>query len=702
MQSFRTELENPVVPQEIIELEKNIRAYRKGQLVEDKFKSLRLARGIYGQRQPGVQMVRIKIPFGRLSFKQLLRISDVSDEYASSNLHFTTRQDIQIHYVSLDRTPELWAKLSEDDITIREACSNTVRNVTASSTAGIDPKEPFDVSPYAQGFFKYFLGNPISTELGRKFKFGFSSSEEDTAFSFINDIGFIPKVKYENGQEIRGFKVLLGGSLGAQPYIGRQVSEFMHEDLIIPFAESVIRVFGIYGERANRNKARLKFLLNKVGFDEFVKMAAEEQIANKVKTYKIDRNTVEEPVLPTPPVREVTIPTERLLAYEQWRGTNIFEQKQKGYYGVFIKAKTGDMSTETARKLVASVRHLVADDMRVTINQGLLLKYVPKDNLPELFVALDNLGLTEPGHNSVADVTTCPGTDTCNLGISNSMELSRVLESVIYEEYVDFIYNKEIKIKISGCMNSCGQHGIAHIGFHGSSMRVNGKIMPTVQVLLGGGAVGNGEGRAADKIIKVPSKRAPQVLRTILDDFSAKAADYSNFLAYYDGLGKDYFYQLLKPLADQSTVVDDEYIDWGQDSDFIRAIGVGECAGVIIDLVAALLVDSEEKLYYADLSLKEQAYADSIYHSYSSFINSAKALLLDKQIHSSTQIGIVKDFDTHFVETGEIEFGKRSFADVVLQMSKNEPSAHFAEAYFAEAQQFLAQTKTQREAVSVK
>lgn len=699
MQSFRTELENPVVPQEIIDLEKNIRSYREGKIVEDKFKSLRLARGIYGQRQPGVQMVRIKIPFGKLTFKQLLKIADVSDEYASSNLHFTTRQDIQIHYVSLDRTPELWAKLSEDDITIREACSNTVRNVTASCIAGIDPKEPFDVSPYAHGFFKYFLGNPVSMELGRKFKFGFSSSEEDTALSFIHDIGFIPKVKYENGEEIRGFKVVLGGSLGAQPYIGQSVSEFMHEDLIIPFAESVIRVFGIYGERANRNKARLKFLLNKVGFDEFVKMAAEEQIANKVKTYKIDRNTVQQPVPPTPEVIHVEIPADRKLAYEQWRTTNIFAQKQAGYYGVFIKAKTGDMSTDTARKLVASVRHLIADDMRVTINQGLLLKYVPHDNLPELFLALDALGLTEAGHDSVADVTTCPGTDTCNLGISNSMELSRVLESVIYEEYIDFIHNKEIKIKISGCMNSCGQHGIAHIGFHGSSMKVNGKIMPTVQVLLGGGAVGNGEGRAADKVIKVPSKRAPQVLRTILDDYSAKSNEYNSFLDYYDGLGKDYFYQLLKPLADQSTVVDEEYIDWGQDSEFIRAIGIGECAGVIIDLVAALLIDSQEKLHYAALSLEAEAYADGIYHTYSSFINSAKALLLDKQIHSSTQISIIKDFDTHFVETGEFDLGGTSFADVVLQISKNEPTAAFANAYYDQAHKFLAQTKSHREAV---
>lgn len=694
MLSFRTELENPIVPKEIIDLEKKIRAYRAGEIHEDKFKSLRLARGIYGQRQHGVQMVRIKIPFGKITFKQMLRIADVSDEYASKNLHFTTRQDIQIHYVSLDRTPELWAKLAEDDITIREACSNTVRNVTASCTAGIDPAEPFDVSPYAHGFFKYFLGNPVSIELGRKFKFGFSSSEEDTAYSFINDIGFLPKVKYENGEEVRGFKVVLGGSLGAQPYIGQSVTDFMHEDLIIPFSEAVLRVFDRYGERTNRNKARLKFLLNKVGFDEFLKMVEEERISTKVKTYRIDRTVVDTPSIPELVEVVAEIPADKQLAYELWLATNVFEQKQKGFHGVYVKVKTGDMSTTTARKFIEAVRPLIADEMRVTISQGLLLKYVRNEALPALFLTLDGLGLSAPGHNSVADVTTCPGTDTCNLGISNSMELSRVLESVVYEEYADFVYNKEIKIKISGCMNSCGQHGIAHIGFHGSSMNVNGKIMPTAQVLLGGGAVGNGEGRAADKIIKVPSKRAPDVLRAILNDYSAKGESYGSFLNYYDGLGKDYFYQLLKPIADQKTVTDEDFIDWGQNEDFIRAIGVGECAGVIIDLVSTLLFESEEKLEWAKAANNANAYADGIYNTYNVFISVAKALLLDKGISCNTQAGIMRDFDANF-EAGD--FGlQASFTDTLMQINKNEPSAEFAASYLGKAILFMDNVKTKR------
>src|ERR1700712_4760113 len=278
MQSFRTELENPIVERDIIDLEQKIKAFRDGKIHDEKFRSLRLARGVYGQRQPGVQMVRIKLPFGKVTFKQLLRIADVADEYGSGNLHLTTRQDIQIHYVSLDRTPQLWAELERDDITLREACGNTVRNVTSSPAAGIDPKELFDVSPYAHAVFEYFLRNPICQDMGRKFKISFSSSEADTAFSYIHDIGAIPKI---NAAGERGFKVMLGGGLGAQPALAHAVHEFLPEDQLIPYIESVIRVFDRHGERNNCNKARMKFLIQKIGLDEVLRLTKEERIANK-------------------------------------------------------------------------------------------------------------------------------------------------------------------------------------------------------------------------------------------------------------------------------------------------------------------------------------------------------------------------------------------------------------------------------------
>ena len=695
MNSFRTELEDPIVQKDIVDLEKKIREFRDGKIHDEKFRSLRLARGIYGQRQPGVQMIRIKLPFGKVSFKQLLRIADISDEYASSNLHLTTRQDIQIHYVSLDRTPELWAKLEQDDITLREACGNTVRNVTASPTSGIDPNEPFDVSPYAYATFKYFLRNPICQEMGRKFKIAFSSSDADTAFTYIHDLGFIPKLILKEGKEVRGFKVLFGGGLGAQPSIAHIVNEFLPEDQLIPYIESTLRVFDRHGERSNRNKARMKFLVAKLGLDEVLRLIAEERVANRTKHFNIDRDTVELPQIPDKIDLEV-VPISDQLIYQRWLDTNVFEQKQHGFYGVYIKVTTGDIPTSKARKFIAAINGLVADEIRITINQGLLLKYVRKEALPVLFERLKDLDFVKPGFDSVSDITTCPGTDTCNLGISNSTELARVLEDLISEEFDELIENQDIKIKISGCMNSCGQHGLAHIGFHGSSLKAAGKVVPAAQVLLGGGTVGDGVGRAADKVIKVPSKRTKDVVRVILDHYSQNKNGDELFNDFYDRFGKDHFYQLLKPLADLSTLTPDEFVDWGHEEIFETAIGVGECAGVMIDLVSTLLLEAEEKLNWSIESMEAKAYSDSIYHAYSVFISSAKALLLDKGITSSTQVGIIRDFDEQYKDS-QILNGLESFADLVLQINKNEPSAEFARAYLGSTVDFIKRIKIAKE-----
>ena len=696
MNSFRTELEDPIVQKDIIDLEKKIREFRDGKIHDEKFRSLRLARGIYGQRQPGVQMIRIKLPFGKVSFKQVLRIADISDEYASSNLHLTTRQDIQIHYVSLDRTPELWAKLEQDHITLREACGNTVRNVTASPTSGIDPNEPFDVSPYAYATFKYFLRNPICQEMGRKFKIAFSSSDADTAFTYIHDLGFIPKLILQDGKEVRGFKVLFGGGLGAQPSIAHMVNEFLPEDELIPYIESTLRVFDRYGERSNRNKARMKFLVAKFGLDEVLRLIAEERVANRTKNFKIDRETVDLPQIPDKVnFPEVVISDQ--FVYQRWLDTNVFEQKQAGFYGVYIKVTTGDIPTSKARKFIAAISGLVADEIRITINQGLLLKYVREEALPVLFERLKELDFVKPGFDSVSDITTCPGTDTCNLGISNSTELARVLEDLISEEYDELIDNQDIKIKISGCMNSCGQHGLAHIGFHGSSLKAAGKVVPAAQVLLGGGTVGDGLGRAADKVIKVPSKRTKDVVRVVLDNYSQNKNGDELFNDFYDRFGKDYFYQLLKPLADLSTLTPDEFVDWGHEEVFETAIGVGECAGVMIDLVSTLLLEAEEKLQWSIESIEAKAYSDSIYHAYSVFISSAKALLLDKGINSSTQVGIIRDFDEQY-KGSQILNGLESFSELVLQINKNEPSAEFARAYLGSTVDFIKRIKTAKEA----
>lgn len=695
MKSFRNELEdlnNPTVEKDIIELAEKIQLFREGNINEEKFKSLRLARGVYGQRQQGVQMVRIKFPYGKITAKQFIRIADISDKYSNGNLHTTTRQDVQIHFVSLDRTPELWTELEKDEITIREACGNTVRNVTASYQAGIDPDEPFDVSPYAQAFFEYFLRHAPNQEMGRKIKAAFSSSENDSALTFIHDLGFIPRLFIdEDGTEIRGFKVIIGGGLGAQPYLAQTAYEFLHEDQIIPFSDALLRVFDRYGERTRRHKARLKYLLEEIGLQKLLELTEEERVAVGLSHYKINSKT-ELPLL------SKTIFTDHVSdldinKYDKWLKANVYEQKQKGFYSAGIKLTNGDIKSAIARKLASIVSNYAADDIRITPNQGISLRFVRPQNLPILFHELNKIGLAIPGFDSVADITSCPGTDTCNLGISNSTGIARELEKVIQHEFPDLIYDHDLKIKISGCMNSCGQHSIANIGFHGSTLKSGINTLPALQVLLGGGIIGNGDGRIADKIIKIPSKRGPVALRVLLNDFNVNAFDGEYFNDFYLRKGKNYFYELLKPLSDVSTLADSDFIDWGSNEKYVQAIGVGECAGVVLDLIGTLYYDTEEKLERAIGSLREQRFADSIYHSYAALISGAKTFLLSKEEKTNSHQGIIHDFDR--INTNEIRMFT-SFREVVNQIRKNEPSEIFAQQYLQDAILFVEELKKYR------
>ena len=672
MQSFRTELENPLVEQDIIDLERKIRMFHAGEIHEDKFRSLRLARGVYGQRQQGVQMVRIKLPYGKMTFKQWKRMADVSDEYSNGNLHLTTRQDIQIHFVSLDKTPELWHKLEQDNVTLREACGNTVRNITASDTAGIDPKEPFDVTPYAHALFEYLLRNPICQEMGRKIKMSFSNTDEDTALAYIHDVGFIPKIK--DGK--RGFKIYVGGGLGSQPKMAELAYEFLAEEKIIPFVEAVLRVFDRHGERNSRSKARMKFLLQKIGFEAFMELVNAEYPS--LKQQEVAINTEQETAIQIPNSKiETAIDTDK---YALWHATNVLVQKQAGLFAAYVRIPLGNISSDDSRALIAELDGFVGDDVRVTINQGLLLRNIPEANLPFLFNVLDKYNYATAGANSTANITACPGTDTCNLAISDSTNISLEFERVMGAEFPDLVKNNDIKIKISGCMNSCGQHSMAHIGFHGSSLKAADKrVLPALQVCLGGGSLGDGEGRASEKIIKVPSKKGPEVLRYIFVDYADNKLDGEYFNTYFDRQGKNYFYELLKPLASLENLRNSDFVDWGHEVPFETAIGVGECASVIVDLIGILFLESDEKLKLAKGAFENEAWADAIYLAYSAQINSAKGVLLDLDVNCNTQTKIIKDYS---------EKVDAAFEDNILQINKVPASKEFAIKYIGQAEQF--------------
>ncbi len=679
MRSFRTEIENPIVEKDILELERKIRLFKEGKVDEERFRSLRLARGVYGQRQLGVQMIRIKLPFGRVTADQLKRIADVSDKYSTGRLHITTRQDIQIHYVSLDSTPELWAELERDDVTLREACGNTVRNVTASELAGVDAEEPFDVTPYAEATFKFFLRNPICQEMGRKFKMSFSSSDKDTALSYMHDLGFIPRIN-EKGE--RGFKVLLAGGLGSQPRNADVAFEFLAANKIIPFTEAVLRVFDRYGERTRRLKARLKFLVNDLGFEKFMELVSKEEKSLSNLTVEIQSN--ENVVLPE--FRENLVSENQTANFEEWKRLNVISQKQEGYSSVGIKVTLGDFFTDKARLLADIISSYADGELRLTIRQNILIRNVKNEYLSALHGKLSELGFGETGYQGISDITACPGTDTCNLGISSSTGIAIELEKVLREEYAHFLGREDIYIKISGCMNACGQHNMSPIGFQGMTIKSKDRVAPALQVLLGGRNLGNGEGRYADKVIKIPSKRALDALRVILNDYGTRQ-NQESFHEYYDRVTDRHFYNLLKPLTDVETLVDEDFIDWGSDKKYVKAIGVGECAGVLVDLVATLFLESEEKLEDAKSCVATQKWADSIYHSYSALINTAKAILLSEKVQTNTQAGIIELYDKTFGE-GHALYLSQGFKSIASQIKENAPSTSFAMSYLEDSQKF--------------
>ena len=686
MQSFRTEIENPIVEKDIIELADKIEQFKEGQIDEEKFRSLRLARGVYGQRQQGVQMIRIKLPYGKVSSHQLRRIAEVSDEYSRGRLHITTRQDIQIHYVDLDRTPELWAELERDKVTLREACGNTVRNVTASETAGFDVDEPFDVSPYADALFKFFLRNPICQEMGRKFKVSFSSSDTDTGLSYIHDLGFIAKIE----NNVRGFKVMIGGGLGSQPRHADALYSFLPSDKIIPLMEGVLRVFDRHGERKSRSKARMKFLLKSIGLEAFKELIETEQKAIEQQTVPInaDNFPISKPVEIETPRVEIT----DLETFESWKTTNLIPQKQNGYKAIGIKVLLGDFYTDKARLLADLVETYAAGELRLTLRQNIVIPFVKEALIPFFYTELKKLGFTELGYNKAVDITACPGTDTCNLGISSSTGIARELENIIKSEYPQYLNNEDLVIKISGCMNACGQHNMANIGFQGMSIKTkNNLVAPALQVLLGGGNSGNGKGRFADKVIKIPSKRGPEALRYILDDFEQNS-EQDTFYEYYTFRGEKYFYNLLKTLSDSTNLSADEYIDWGSKQAYVKAIGIGECAGVVIDLIATLFLESDEKIMNARSDYESKAYNNAIYFAYSSMVNSAKALLLSKNHSTNTQASIIKQFDEVFVSTNSISLGS-TFSELIYQINSNAPTALFAKNYINTANEFLTTVK---------
>ncbi|MBI3251849.1 MAG: nitrite/sulfite reductase [Candidatus Omnitrophica bacterium] len=572
---------------EIRRFEAEIARLEKGELDPDDFKKFRLENGVYGIRgSTDRHMIRIKIRFGHLNPLQLECIADIAERFAPNKLaHVTTRQAVQLHEIKRTDVPGILRRLAEVGLTTREACGNTVRNVSATHYAGISPKEVFDVTPYADLLSLYFLRNPVCQNLPRKFKIAFEgSAEEDWAKVGIHDLGFVAQKKVVNGKEARGFAVYVGGGLGSQPFAAQLLEEFIPVELYLPTAEAVIRLFDRNGERKDKNRARIKYLVAKWGIETFRKEFLDERRAvvatgsGKEAFWKLKVGEAAAPVL------KQAAPTQApavLPGFDEWLATNSFEQKQKGYWAVNVRCSLGDIDPGQMRALAKIARVFCGGRMRTTISQNILLHWVPKNSLKALYAELQKAGLAQKGAETVTDITRCPGADTCQIAITHSKGLAFEMGKIFTNGYGSDPVFRDVTIKISGCTNSCGQHHIANIGFHGASKNVDGRAVPHYQLMIGGFTAPNGAAVFGKRIAPIPAKRTPEATQAILDAFKKEKGRSESFLQWAERAGVARLKEIVNPFTAVPAFDQDPkmYEDLGDPGKAFKVeVGKGECA----------------------------------------------------------------------------------------------------------------------------
>jgi len=553
-----------------------------GAITDDEFRSFRLRFGIYGQRQQGVQMVRTKIPSGMVTAQQLDQLALIAEEFGGGRGHLTTRQNIQFHFVPLARVADLMHKLADAGLTTREACFNTVRNVTACPLAGLSREEVFDVRPYARRVAYAFLRKQLTDNLPRKFKIAFDGCRQDCTAGAINDIGLRALIR--DGR--RGFRMVVGGGLGPLPSEAQLLDEFLPEEFLVSRCEAVIRVFNKYGNRQNKNKARLKFVLRERGWN-WVREEIEEAYAGILANGGIAAPELVPEGFggyqsnPQPLGQGALLPVVNTngagnTEYDRWHKTNVRDQRQTGYAMVTVRVEQGNLSSSQMRG-VARIASDAGDGLvRASIDQNLLLAFIPLGRVRRVYAALDELGLAGAGAREIEDVTTCPGAYSCNLGLTKSMNLGVALERTA-RQYDDPLVRK-LSIKISGCPNSCGQHWIADFGFYGNARKVDGKEIPYYQMLLGGGYDRDGVMRFGLAVQSVPARLAPEAVKRVLDHYIAHRADGESFREYVMRHKVEFFREATADLAKPAEIAPELYQDWGDDTDFSLKLGRGECA----------------------------------------------------------------------------------------------------------------------------
>jgi sulfite reductase beta subunit-like hemoprotein len=564
---------------EISHFEERVQQLRSGAITDEQFRPFRLKHGTYGQRQPGFQMLRIKIAAGILTPAQLRVLADIGDNYSTGRGHLTTRENIQFHFVKLENVPSAMRLLADAGLTTREACGNTVRNVTACPVAGICTGEAFDVTPYALGVSRYLLRHPDFHDLPRKFKIAFSGCENDgdCAVAGIHDVGLIAQVRGNNGTSHRGFKVLVGGGLGSLPTEAAVLTDFLPEEELLPTIEVVLRVFSETGNRRNKLKARLKFVLRDKGIEEFRRLVVEKR---KISTAPAEKFVVPTPIQPA----LVTIAPVPLTAsviepptdpeYDRWAESNLTPQRQAGYGAIWVKLAAGTLYTKQMRSLADILEKNELRGVRLAVMQNLVIPWVPFDRVRAIYDELHSLDLATPGARTVSDVTGCPGATTCNLGITRSLTLAEVLSRELAEETDAEV--QKLRIKISGCPNSCGHHHIADIGFYGNARKIGDQQAPYYQLLLGGQVNVHGV-RFGRQIMAVPARPIPAIIRELLSFYKTDRTAGETFSAWVGRTADKTIVEKLRPLAGAENASEEFFVDWGDTETYSLKLGRGEC-----------------------------------------------------------------------------------------------------------------------------
>jgi sulfite reductase beta subunit-like hemoprotein len=572
----------PVLEKELDDFTTEAHRFLNGEWEENQFIGFRLKQGVYGQRQPNVQMIRVKLPFGGVTPDQMDAFAEVAEKYAPLRKgHITTRQNIQLHHIPLAKAAEALKVLGKAGLSTREACGNTVRNVTGDPWAGIQEGELFDTTPYAGAFARFWLRNPLSQLLPRKFKVAFTGTDADAAITGIHDLGFIPRI--QDGQ--RGFKVVVGGGLSIMARNAFTLAEFVSVDEYLKLSEAVVRIFEKADElRKNRAKARLKFLVHRVGIDEFKRMVDEELQGDWVtKDFRPDRLLYIHDEEAKAPAKKTHYeqPNGDMTAFSAFVTANVQAQRQQGFSSIEVKVSRGDLNPGQLRGIANIMREYCGGYARTTVGQNIVLRWVRDESLYEVYQKLRELDLASLGSQTITDVVSCPGTDSCKLGITSSMGLNRAIQERVELMEISDPLTKKIHIKMSGCPNSCGQHHIANIGFHGAAMKVGPQQLPAYHMFIGGN-YDNGDLRMATQLkVRLPAKRGPEAVERVVKMYERDRQAGETFNAFFDRVGTEPFEKAIDDLTLPGEFSDDNkgmFIDWNRLELYQLQRGEGECA----------------------------------------------------------------------------------------------------------------------------